>query len=424
MRFVLLTQYFWPEVGATQIRLGAFCKELIRAGHDVEVVTAMPHHPAGRIFPEYRRRLYLREYHDGVLIHRVWLWAASTGTWRRIANYLSFVLTSLLGLLRARRPDFVFVESPPLPLALPGWLAAKCWRCPLIFNVADLWPDSVRDLGIMNAGHLMRAAERLERWVYAHSDWVTAVADGARSTLIHQKNVSPEKVLFLPNGVDTQLFRPSTPDIALEKRLRLAGKRVVVYAGNHGYASAPEQILEAARELGHRPEIHFLLIGDGPEKSRLRFLARKWDLENVSFLDAVPIEQLPPYLSISECAVVTLRNAAVMRRTRSAKTFVMMAAGKPIALAGEGETAHLIEQAGAGIVVAPESPRALARAVLMILDDPVLASHMGSNGRRFVTEYLEWSVLVHNWLLQLTGHPAKSIPEDQSHDSVKVQAAI
>ncbi|MGH9681632.1 MAG: glycosyltransferase family 4 protein, partial [Candidatus Acidiferrales bacterium] len=403
MRFVLLSQYFWPEVGATQVRLAALCKELIREGHEVDVVTAMPHHPAGKIFPRYRGRAFLREDHGGSRIHRVWLWAGTSGKFARIVSYLSFALTSLFGLAHVRRPDYLFVESPPPLLAISGWIAAKLWGCPLVLNLADLWPDSARDLGILNGGPVMWLAEKLERWAYAHADWITVLAEGTRETLILEKNVAPEKVLFLPNGVDIQLFRPAAQSRPLKKRLRLADRRVVVYAGNHGYAAALEQIIEAARELSDRPEIHFLLIGDGPEKSRLQLMAKDWGLTNVTFHDAVPLEDLPRYLSIADCALVTLRNARVTCRTRSAKTFVMMAAGKPIVLAGEGETAQLVEQARAGLVVAPHAPRALAEAVRTMLDETTLAGEMGRNGRKFVAENLEWSVLVKNWLRQLTG---------------------
>src|SRR5579862_4043313 len=129
----------------------------------------MPHHPAGRIFPEYEGHFYLREKWEGLTIHRVWLYAAGGSNLKRLLNYASFAVLCLFGLARASRPDYIFVDSPPLFLGVPGWIAAKWWNVPFIFNVADLWPDSVRDLGVMRDGFLVDLAYRLERWIYRHA---------------------------------------------------------------------------------------------------------------------------------------------------------------------------------------------------------------------------------------------------------------
>lgn len=431
MKFVILTQYFYPEVGATQARLEAVCTELIRAGHDVEVVTAMPHHPAGQISPAYRGRFYKREARNGATIHRVWLYAANGSGVKRILNYLSFMVTSLFGLLRVRRPDYLFVDSPPLTLAVSAWLAATCWRRPLIFNVADLWPDSARDLGIMNDGALMKVAGILERWIYRRASRVTAVTEGIRTALLERKNVPAEKVLFLPNGVNTRLIHPMAPDELLCRQLGLTRKRIVLYAGNHGYAGALDQVLDAANALAHHERIHFLLVGDGPQKVQLQARAREMGLTNVTFLDPVPLEELPQIISLAECAIVTLRRANVMRGARPAKALVMMAAAKPIVLAAEGEAAELLARAEAGYVVPPENPEALAQGIRTLLSDPAAARQMGLNGRAFIQDNLEWSMLVQNWLSQLTGSPnrevavAESDRYEKSHDRASgVRAAV
>jgi len=431
MRFVVLTQYFFPEVGATQARLDAMCGELIRAGHQVEVVTGMPHHPTGRIWPSYRGRLYMREQRNGVTVHRVWLYAANGSGLKRILSYLSFMITSLAGLIRARRPDYLFVDSPPLTLAVSAWAASRCWRRPLIFNVADLWPDSARDLGIMRDGAVLRVAGALERWIYRRAEHVTAVTEGIRTALLQQKHVPPSKVLFLPNGVDTRLIHPLAPDEDLRRQLGLAAKRVVIYAGNHGYAGALDQVLDAAKLLADHEQIHFLLIGDGPQKPALQTRARELGLTNITFLDPVPLADLPRIIALAECAVVTLRRANVMRGARPAKALVMMAAAKPLVLAAEGEAAELIARAETGLVVPPETPVALARAIQSLLADPRAAKQWGLNGRAFIQSELEWSLLVRNWLSQLTGVPTPSTnigdgsKGKKSHDRVSpVRATV
>ncbi|MGH9686178.1 MAG: glycosyltransferase family 4 protein [Candidatus Acidiferrales bacterium] len=405
MRFVVLTQYFFPEVGATQARLDAVCTELIREGHEVEVVTAMPHHPAGQISPAYRGKLYARDVRNGATIHRVWLYATNGSGIKRILSYLSFTLTSLFGLVRAKRPDYLFVDSPPLTLAISARVASGWWRCPLILNVADLWPDSARDLGVISDGALLRTASMLEKWIYRRAARVTAVTEGIRTALVEEKRVPAEKILFLPNGVDTRLIRPLPDNEELRRQLGLVRKKVVLYAGNHGYAGALDQVLDAANALTHHERIHFLLIGDGPQKAHLKTRAREMGLNNITFLDSVPLDELSRFISLADCAIVTLRRAKVMRGARPAKALVMMAAAKPLVLAAEGEAAELVTRAEAGFVVPPENPPALARAIRTLLADPAEAHRMGMNGRLFIQNNLEWRVLVREWLTQLTGAP-------------------
>lgn len=408
MKFLILTQYFAPEIGASQVRLGSLCRELAVAGHSVEVVTAMPHHPQGRISRSYRGLFYLREEWEGLPIHRVWLYAASGSNLKRVLSYLSFCFTCFFGLARASRPDYVFVDSPPLFLGVPGWLAAKLWRVPFVFNIADLWPDSARDLGILRDGLAIRLAHRLERWLYRHSNYVTAVTEGIRESLLNSKGLPPEKVLFLPNGVDTAIFQPRAEDRALKENLGLTGKQIVLYAGNHGYAGAVEAALYAADRLRAESSFHFLFVGDGPEKQNLVQLAEQLSLPNVSFHKPVPLERMPAFISISDLAVVTLRRSKVMAGARPAKLFVMMSAGKPIVLAGEGEPAQLIASARSGLVVPPEDHESLASAIRGLLEDRAQAEQLGKNGRAFVVANFQWSSLVRNWLSQLSGHLPQS----------------
>jgi putative colanic acid biosynthesis glycosyltransferase WcaI len=401
MKFLILSQYYPPEIGASQVRLSAFCSQLVSAGHDVEVVTAMPHHPTGRIFPPYRRHFYLHEFRNGVSIRRVWAYPGNRSSIERILSYCSFAFTCLYGLLRAGRPDYLFVDSPPLLLGLAGWIASKWHRVPLVFNVADLWPDSAQALGLIGDGAVLRIGYWLERWIYRHSDYVTAVTEGIREVLTQSKGVPSAKILFLPNGADTVLFCPRPTDETLKRALGLAAKRIVLYAGNHGYAGAVDQILFAADRLRDDASVHFLLLGDGPEKRGLQMMAASLHLPNITFHDPVAIEDLPAFISLCDVAVVTLRKSNITRGARPAKTFAMMAAGKPIVLAGEGEAERLLHKANAGVVVPPEEPRALAAALQEVLKDRVALQTMGMNGRAFVTEHYEWGGLVRNWLAQL-----------------------
>jgi len=245
MRFLLLTQYFPPEVGASQVRLGAIARALKQYGHHVEVVTALPNHPTGRILPGYRGRFYVLDNFHGIPVHRVWIYAAVGAGLRRLMNYASFVATSLVGLLRSQRPDYVFVESPPLFLALTRSFVAARWKTGMILNVADLWPGSVEQLGVLQRGMLISLARRLERWAYHRATFVNAVTEGIRRTLTEQKGVAPEKVLFLPNGVDPEAFKPMAPDVEVMRAFGIGEKKVILYAGTLGFAHGLDVVLRA-----------------------------------------------------------------------------------------------------------------------------------------------------------------------------------
>jgi glycosyltransferase involved in cell wall biosynthesis len=247
----------------------------------------------------------------------------------------------------------------------------------------------------------VQAAFGLEKWIYKRARFVTAVTQGIYDALIARKKVSAAKILFLPNGVDTGVIQPLPENEALKSKLGLTGKRVAIYAGNHGYAAAAEQILYAAKLLAAHSDFHFLFLGDGPDKPRLQRLATDLELRNTSFLGSVPLERVADYLSISEIALVTLRKAGVTRGARSAKTFVMMAAAKPIILAGEGENEELIRSSGAGVVVPPHEPQQFASAVFAMYENPEASREMGLRGLAYVRENFEWSILVRNWLDQL-----------------------
>jgi colanic acid biosynthesis glycosyl transferase WcaI len=407
MRFLILTQYFPPEIGAAPTRLPAIAGELKRLGHEIEVVTALPNYPKGRIFSEYENCFYRREEREGIVVHRVWIYAGLGRGFERVLNYGSFALTSLFGLARAQRPDYLFLESPPLFLAVPAVIAAKIWRVPLILNVADLWPDVIAEAGILEEGLLLHILRRLERWSYRQATLVNAVTQGIRECLLHKKSVPAREILFLPNGVDTSRFRPLPPDRDFKRRLGLQEKRVILWAGTQGQSHALEYVVEAAALLRDLSEIHFLFVGDGTARAELERQRDRIGLSNVSFCDAVPPDQLPAYFSIADCGLASLRDVPGHDGARPSKILPILACGKPVIFVGRGEGAELIERAQAGIRVPPGDPVALSQAVRHFFEDPESLEQMGRNGRRFVETELPWSKLVENWLCQLERSQSK-----------------
>ena len=403
MRFLILTQYFAPEPGAAQVRLAALAQQLVRAGHEVEIVTAMPNYPTGRILDGYRRSFYRFESWKGIPVHRLWLYASGGAGIRRMINYGSFALTCLIGLAKARKPDYLFVESPPLFLSIAGFIAARLWGIPWIFNVADLWPDSVAEMQLLHPGWLLRAAFALEEWTYRHATYVSAVTWDIRRQLHAEKCVSQKKLLFLPNGLDTELFRPLPPSQSLLQRLGLAGKQIVIFPGTHGYAHSMESILQAAERLRQDERIHFLLIGSGSAKPDMMLGAQKLGLRNITFLDPVPPEDIPQFISIAYCGLVSMRDIPLLREARPVKALAIMGCGKPVVLAvGKGSGAF-VQRSQAGLVVPVNEPDAIAGAIRDLVDHPARAIELGSNARSYVCQNLQWPRLVAEWLEQLPG---------------------
>lgn len=396
MRVLILTQYYPPEIGAPQTRLAALARELLRRGHQVEVVTAMPHHLIGRVHEQYRGKFYVRERIDGVRVHRTWVYAASGTGLRRMLNYLSFTLSSFLGLALARRADAIFVESPPLFLSVPGWLAALAHRAKLIFNVADLWPDSVRELGVLQSGPLLALASRLEAWTYRRADYVNAVTEGIDRVLRTEKHVPANKLRFLPNGIDTDRFTPRSANPGLRTRLRLDQRPVFIYAGTHGIAQGLHTLVHAAAQV--KEEAIVLFVGSGPVKPYLVQLARERRLENVRFCDPVPLDDMPEYFALAYASIVPLVRSNLMRGARPSKLFPAFACGVPVIYSGEGEGAALVTEAGAGIAVPPEDPHELAAAMRRLIGDPQLRARMALCARSLASERFTWSSIVDRWL--------------------------
>ena len=393
MRFLILTQFYPPEVGAAQSRLSSFARELRAGGHDVEVVTALANYPMGRLRREDRGRLRRRETIDGIPVTRVWLYPASGAGMRRLISYLSFTVTGLIGAQLVRRPDVVFVESPPLFLGLAGWIVAKRFRAAMVLNVSDLWPDSVRDLGLLRRGPWLSLAEKLETFLYRRATAVTAVTEGIRRRLTHDKGVLPERVLFLPNGVDTEIFRPISLPAADD-----SSRPAVAYTGNHGLAQGLDVVVDAA---AHASEIDFVLVGAGSDKPRLQKAVADRKLQNVIFRPPVPESEISAIYGATVAGLATLRRSALMEDARPAKVGAIMACGRPVIYSGSGEGAELVRAANGGIVVEPEDGRALAEAARQIVADPAGADRMGAQGRAFVQRELAWPQLVDGWLRQL-----------------------
>jgi len=394
MKVILLTQYFPPETGAPQNRLFATATALVQQGAEVTVLTAMPNYPDMRIQPVYRGKWHVRETLAGMVVHRVWLVVTQRRSilWR-LFNYFSFVFSALfVGAVKLKRSDILFVESPPLFLGITAMLLARMKGAKLVFNVSDLWPESAVQLGLVTNSMVIKLSTWLEERCYRSSALITGQTMGIVANI--RERFPRKNILWLPNGVDFDAIRAAEqgPD-PMEMRQRSgipAHALVLTYAGIIGHAQGLEVVLHAAVLLKDEPDVHFLLIGDGPEKAMLLQLRTQLAVERVHFVDRMPRAELLSLLRGTDAVVIPLRRNDLFKGAIPSKIFEALALSKPLLLGVEGEAQQLfITEAKAGKAFIPEDAASLAHAVREVKKDPEGIIRMGAAGQQYVQAHFD-----------------------------------
>lgn len=394
MNILYVSQYFPPEMGAPAARVSELGRHWAAGGHQVAVLTGFPNHPTGKVPREYRarfRRLLCREERDGMHVVRTWLWPLpNRRSYERILNYSSFLLSSCLTGSFLRRPDIIIATTPQLLVGLTGWWLGLVKRAPFVLEVRDLWPDSIVASGMGGQSSLLtRSLGALARFLYRRCTHVVVVTPALREELIGRWRVPPEKVSVVENGVETDLFTPNGASEGSLDDHSLKGRFVVSYIGTLGSAHGLDTVLQAASRLRDTaPEIVFLLVGEGAEKTRLVALARQQGLSNIHFLGERPREQVPGIIRASQLCLVPLRKADVFTTVVPTKMLEFMACGCPVVLSVDGQARKVLEEARAGLFVEPENPDAIAQAIVDLYRDRDLRQSLGANGRRYAVEHL------------------------------------
>ena len=381
MHLLFVTHYFHPEVGAPQTRILEAARLLRERGHEVTVVTGFPNYPDGVIPEPYRGRILQTEDVEGIRVIRAWvLPAPNRGFARRIANHATSALTAMPASAKARRVDVVIGETPSLFTAGASVAIAKAHRAPLILNVADLWPESAVQLGMLRNRHAIRAAELLERFAYRHSAAITVPTAGMVRILVDQGQPA-DRVIHLPNAVDTDRF---TPPAAPSEHLTQ-----VLYSGTVGLAQGVGTLLDAAELLARDgSDLGVRVVGDGAEREQLERSAAERSLANVTFSGRLPAAEIPGIIAAADIAVMSLVDVPLFEDAVPTKLLEYLAAGKPVVAAASGEAARVVERAGCGIACPPEDPAAMADALRRIAADPQAAFAMGQAGRRYAEDHV------------------------------------
>jgi len=386
MRVLLIHQAFVTPDQGGGTRHYEFGRHCVRQGHEFTVVASGVSYLTGRQIggegreptPEATAGVRILRAKTLEVLHRSFVW--------RVLAFVYFMLTSFWTALRSGHADIVMGTSPPIFQVVSAWLVARLRGCPFLLEIRDLWPAFAIEMGVLTNPHLIAASRWLEGFLYRRASHLLVNSPAYRGYLIG-KGIPEEKISLIPNGVDPDMFTPeATADEVLEG-LGLRGKFVVSYAGALGLANDIPTLLRAAEGLRDQPEIHFVLVGDGKERSNLERMTEEFKLPNVTFTGALPKSETRNILSASGACVALLQDIPMFRTTYPNKVFDYMAAEKPTILAIDGAIREVVEAAGGGIFVPPGDVEALRVAVKRLSRDPEEARRMGRAARDYVVKH-------------------------------------
>lgn len=384
MDVLFLTHYFPPEVNAPANRTHEHARCWVADGHRVTIITGVPNHPRGTLFPGYRNRFLQEEEIDGIRVIRTWMYlTANEGFLRRTLNYVLFAAMAVLASFRVGRPDVVVATSPQFFVGLAGMVVSWLkWR-PFVLEVRDLWPESIVALGQLRNRRVIRVLEAVESFLYRRAAGIVVVT---RTFLEHiaGRGIPRERIALVYNGIDPGLFRPRPPDPELLRRHGLEGRFLVAYVGTLGLAHGLVTVVEAAERLRDEKDVTFLFIGDGADRERLEREVAARGLENVRLVGLRPRAEIPAWIASIDLLLVMLRDLPVFETVIPSKVFEFLAQERPVVLAAKGEIRRLVSEAGAALVIDPERPEALAEAVRRVRTDAEQARTRAQAGRKWV----------------------------------------
>jgi hypothetical protein len=388
MRVQILTQFYPPEIGATQARLSTFAEGLAAAGHAVDVVCELPNHPQGTFHPGWAGRPVRRHRTNGVGVKHVWVYARPVKTRAsRVLFYGSYAAMAALVGSALPRPDVVFASSPPLPVGVAAAAVARWHRCPWVLDVRDLWPEAAVAMGELSEGPVADAVDRLARRLYEDADAITVTTEPFRDHIAERVS-DPANIHMLPNGTTEFWFEaPELDRVSGRARLGLAADRFVwTFAGNIGGAQGLDAAIDAARLLGDGFQL--LVLGDGPARDSLEQRARALPAKQVLFHDQVSAQVARDHLHASDCLLVTLGAHPALTAFVPSKLFDFCATGRPVVLGAGGEPQRVVQSSGAALCVPPGNPDELAAAVRRLREDVHLCEQLGQAGRSFAQRHL------------------------------------
>ncbi|MGN2272026.1 glycosyltransferase family 4 protein [Priestia megaterium] len=404
MKILLLHQYFLGENDPGGSRFNQFVKYWEEQGHEITVIAGTVHYITGKKEDKYKGKWITKEkYSDNVIVYRTYVSEAYNKSFLgRLWAYFSFTFSSLSAVLfKVKKHDVLIVTSPPLFVGITGILAKLLKRIPTVFEVRDLWPESAIDTGVLTNKFLIKSAYLVEKMSYKFATKINVLTPAFKKTLIEKKGIAKEKIIFVPNGADTDIFQPGPKDNWVREKYNLKDKFVVTYMGAHGVANHLDSILDVAKECKEYKDIIFLLIGDGMEKERLKEKAKHESLNNILFIDSQPKHTIPDFCNASDVCTAVLKKIDTFKTVYPNKVFDYMSCAKPILLGIDGVARELVENSQSGFYVDPENAQEFKEQILELYNDPELAHTLGENGFQFVKESFSRESLAEKYVNEL-----------------------
>lgn len=359
------------------------CIEWVALGAQVTVITCAPNFPKGKVFKGYNNRIWQSEVVEGIRVIRVWTFiTANEGFAKRVLDYLSFMLTSAVAALFVRKVDVVVGTSPQFFTACAAWMVGRLKGVPWVFELRDIWPESIKAVGVMQDSLAIRVLERIELFLYRDATRIVAVTHAFKHSLI-RRGITGSKIAVITNGVDLSNFSPLPKDAGLGAKFGLNDCFVAGYIGTHGLAHGLETLLDAAQILERVPgaeNIRILFLGDGAKKAELVESAKIRELRNVVFVASVPKDQVPRYWSLLDVSIIHLRKTELFTSVIPSKLFECMGMGIPVLLGVAGESASIVQTEQVGEVFESDNPHQLIDALLKLRADETRFKSYQVNG--------------------------------------------
>ncbi|MEN1786189.1 MAG: WcaI family glycosyltransferase [Bacteroidota bacterium] len=367
MKLLIYGINYAPELTGIGKYTGELTEWLVKAGHHVEVITAMPYYPRWKITEDYRKKGWFVEKMSGVLVRRTPLYVPKKITGKsRIIHELSFMLSSQIHWLKTffNKPDAVIAICPPFHTGFAALLYGKLWNIPVIYHIQDLQVDAAKDLGIIKNQRLLNLLVKLESWILTKSKLVSTISEGMVKKIL-TKGIKEEKVLLFPNWVDTSFIQPLPKSASLRKAWGFKEEdKIILYSGNLGEKQGLELLIEVAKQFQSQEDIHFLIVGEGGTRQRLIDLSKQQNLHNVHFYPLQPYEKLSALLAAADLHLVLQKRAAADLVLPSKLTSILSVGGVAVVTASAGSTLYeVVNEHNMGILVEPESVSALAEGI-------------------------------------------------------------
>ncbi len=385
MRILIYSYNYYPEPIGIAPLMTELAEGMVKRGHEVRVVTAMPWYPTGEVSPEYKGKLFATEEINGVLVQRSYIWAKKKRSLLNRAGFeLSFIVSSMMQALRGWRPDVILLTIPGLPVALPATLLGKLYNCPVILNLQDILPDAAVHVGLIKNKKVIEILKRLEKFAYHHATKISVIADGFIKNLAN-KGVDTDKIVEIPNWVNVDFIKPlKLKNNYFRQENNLENKFVVLYSGNIALTQGLETVIDAATNLKHIEEIAIVIVGESKALARLQAYCDQVGATNVTLLPFQPRAKLPQMLAAADVGLV-VQKQNVLDFNMPSKIQVLLASGKAIiaSVPSTGTAASAIRRSQGGLVTAPEEPQALAKAIAKLYENQQQTVNLGKQGRVF-----------------------------------------